>query len=87
MQTADFKGGGEGGKEQTEQTEGKMQTEDCRPGAKCWFSSKTNHLPRKTSRVSWDRGHISFERLAIMVMAIDVLNLTSSDGVGVDILF
>ena len=36
MQTADFKGGGgEGGKEQTEQTEGKMQTEDCRPGVKC----------------------------------------------------
>ena len=34
MQTADFKGGGggEGGKEQTE---GKMQTEDCRPGVKC----------------------------------------------------
>ena len=29
------KGGGEGGKEQTEQTEGKMQTEDCRPGVKC----------------------------------------------------
>ena len=85
MQTADFKGGGgEGGKEQTE---GKMQTEDCRPGVKCWFSSKTNHLPRKASRVSWDRGHISFERLAIMVMAIDVLNLTSSDGFGVDILF
>ena len=26
------KGGGEGGKEQTE---GKMQTEDCRPGVKC----------------------------------------------------
>ena len=25
-------GGGEGGKEQTE---GKMQTEDCRPGVKC----------------------------------------------------
>lgn len=35
------------------QTEGKMRTEDCRPGVKCRFSSETTHFPGKTSRVRW----------------------------------
>ena len=68
------------------QTDGKMQTEDCRPGVKCGLISKTTRFPGKTSRVSWDRCRASRERLAIIVMAIDVSNFTSSDGFGVDIL-
>ena len=68
------------------QTDGKMQTEDCRPGVKCGLVSKTTRFPGETSRVSWDRRRVSRERLAIIFMAIDVSNFTSSDGFGVDIL-
>ena len=63
-----------------------MQTEDWRPGAKCRLGSKTTLFPRKTSRVSWDRGRTSREMLAIVLMAIDVLNFTSSYGFGVEIM-
>ena len=68
------------------QTEGKMQTEDWRPGEKCRLGSKTTLFPRKTSRVSWDRGRTSGEMLVIVLMAIDVLNFTSSNGFGVEIM-
>ena len=68
------------------QTDGKMQTEDCRPGVKRGLVSKTTRFPGKTSRVSWDRRRVSRERLAIIFMAIDVSNFTSSDGFGLDIL-
>ena len=54
------------------QTEGRMQTEDCRLGVKGRLSSKTIRFPTITSRVSWDLGCASCEMLAIIVMAIDV---------------
>ena len=41
----------------------------------------------ETSRVSWDGGHVSHERLVIIVVATDVSNFTSPDSFGVDILF
>ena len=63
-----------------------MQTEDWRPGEKCRLGSKTTLFPRKTSRVSWDRGRTSREMLAIVLMAIDDLNFTSSNGFGVEIM-
>ena len=55
----------------------RFQTADCRPGVKCWLGSKTTRFPGKTLRVSWDRGRVSCERLAIIVMGIDVSNFTS----------
>ena len=41
----------------------------------------------ETSRVSWDGGHVSHERLVIIVVATDVSNFTSPDSFGVYILF
>ena len=64
------------------QTEGKMQTEDCRPEINCRLGHKTTRFTGKTLKVSWDRGRVNCER-----RATDVLNFTSSDGFGVDILF
>ena len=68
------------------QTEVKMLTEDYRPGVEGRLGSKTTCFPGKTSRVTWDRGRVSCERLKIIVTAINVLNFTSSDGFGVGIL-
>ena len=64
------------------QTEGKMQTDNCRPGVKCRLSSKTTYFPRKkkTLKVSWDGGRLSREKLSIVIMVIDVSNSTSSDN-------
>ena len=63
------------------QTEGEMQTEDCRSGVKCRLGSKKNF------RSVPDQGCVSNDRLAIIFMAIDVSNFTSSDGFGLEILF
>ena len=60
-------------------TEGKMQTDNCRPGVKCRLSSKQPASPeKKTLKVSWDRGRLSREKLSIVIMVIDVSNSTSS---------
>ena len=59
-----------------------MQTEDCRPEINCRLGHKTTRFTGKTLKVSWDRGRVNCER-----RATDVLNFTSSDGFGVDILF
>ena len=53
----------------------------------CRLGHKTTRFTGKTLKVSWDRGRVNCERRAIIVMATDVLNFTSSDGFGVDILF
>ena len=69
------------------QTEAEMQTEDCRLGVKCRLGHKTTRFTGKTSRLSWDRGHVSCERRAIIIIATDVSNFTFSAGFYVDILF
>ena len=69
------------------QTEGEMLTEDCISGVKCGLRFKTTRIPGKTSRVSWDRGRVCREGLAIIVTAIDVSNFTSSDGFDVKLVF
>ena len=65
------------------QTKDKMQTEDCKRGVKCRLGSKITRFPRKTSKVT--KGCIGHERLTMIVTVIDVSNLTSSDGFGIDI--
>ena len=47
------------------QTEGKMQTEDCRPEINCTLGHKTTRFTGKTLKVSWDRGRVNCERRAI----------------------
>ena len=49
-----------------------MLTEDYRPGVEGRLSSKTTCFPGKTSRMTWDRGRVSCERLKIIVTAINV---------------
>ena len=69
----------------------KTQTVDCRPWVKCRLrlkcrlGSKTTRFPGKTLRVCKDRGRVSCERLAIIVIVIDVSDFISSDSFGVDI--
>ena len=57
------------------QTEGKMHTDDCRSGVKCRFGSKTSRFPGKHFKNELDWGHVSHEKLAIIVIAIDAHSL------------